>query len=252
MRNAIVSPPDIPVAQARGRSELIRIHWLLTIQSAVIILLSINRLSSLTTGYVAANEFLRWVDFHNMLTLPLISLATFVLLKQHLEYASPQREGRLHRVLTLNFIVGVYIFGVGYGEHEVTNYLHVRFCLAEPTSALCRIIIFNDDEFSHWVWFGGFVIINAILMAIQALFPTRTPLGRRDWWLIGANALFIALGIVANLAFEEIGLDLYIVALLALVAWGLTWRKGQQPLLFYYAAAYTVGLIVTGIIKIIT
>ena len=226
-------------------------HWLLTIQSVVIILLSINRLSSLTTGYVAANEFLRWVDFHNMLTLPLISLVTFVLLKHHLEYASPQRDGRLHRVLTLLFILGVYIFGAGYGDHEVTNYLHVRFCLDDAGSALCRIIIFNDDEFSHWIWFGGFVIINAILMGIQALFPTRTPLKGRDWWLIGVNALFIALGIVANLAFEEIGLDLYIVALLALVAWFLTWRKGRQPLLLYYAAAYTVGLIVTGIIKVI-
>ncbi|MCB0061576.1 MAG: hypothetical protein KDE19_05660 [Caldilineaceae bacterium] len=232
-------------------NELPRIHWLLTVQSVVIILLSINRLSTWTTGYVAANEFLRWVDFHNMLTLPLISLVAFVLLKHHLEYASPQREGRGHRLLTLLFIVGVYIFGVGYGDHEVTNYLHIRFCLDDPDSALCRIIIFHDDEFSHWIWFGGFVVINATLMGIQALFPTHTAMRGRDSWLIGLNALFIALGIVANLAFEEIGLDLYIVALLAILACGLLWRKGRQPLLLYYAAAYTVGLLVTGIIKVV-
>lgn len=229
--------------------ELQRIHWLLTIQSVVIILLSLNRLSTWTTGYVAANEFLRWMDFHNMLTLPLISLVAFVLLKHHLETTSPLRNGRGQRLLTLLFIVGVYIFGVGYGNHEVTNYLHVRFCLDDPDSALCRIIIFNDDEFSHWIWFGGFVLINATLMGIQALFPTRTALKGRDSWLIGLNALFIALGIVANLAFEEIGLDLYIVALLAALAWGLLWRKGRQPLLVYYAVAYTVGLVVTGLIK---
>lgn len=228
-------------------AELPRIHWLLTVQSVVIILLSINRLSGLTTGYVAANEFLRWVDFHNMLTLPLMSLVAFVLLKQHLEYESPPRNGLWHHLISLLFIIGVYIFGAGYGDHEVTNYLHVRFCMDDPTSTLCRIIIFNDDEFSHWIWFGGFVLINATVMGIQALFPTRQRMTGRDVGLLVANALFIALGIFANLGFEEIGLDLYIVALLAGLAWVLMWRQGRQPLLVYYAAAYTLGLIATGV-----
>ena len=38
------------------------IHLLLLVQSVDIILVSINRLSTLTTGYVSSNEFLRWVD----------------------------------------------------------------------------------------------------------------------------------------------------------------------------------------------
>ena len=145
--------------------------------------------------------------------------------------------------------MGVYIFGAGYGAHEVTNYLHERFCMDDPTNSICRIVIFNDDEFSHWIWFAGFVIINATILGIQALFPSRSPFRRRDGWLLSANALFIALGIVANLAFEEIGLDLYIVALLAGLAWLLLWRKGRQPLFIYYTVAYTVGLVATGIIK---
>src|SRR5690349_11195868 len=62
-----------------------RMHGLLAVQSVVIILLSINRLSTLTLGYVAPNEFLRWVDFNNMLILPLISLVAFYLLKKHLQ-----------------------------------------------------------------------------------------------------------------------------------------------------------------------
>lgn len=235
---------------AVAKSELPRIHWLLSVQSVVILLLSINRLSSLTTGFVADNEFLRWVDLNNMLTLPLISLIASVLLKQHLESASPTRNGLWHNLLSLLFIVGVYIFGAGYGNHEVTNYLHGRFCIDEPDNALCRIIIFNDDEFSHWIWFAGFVMINATLMGVQALFPTRTVMSRRDDWLIGANALFIALGIFANLGFEQIGLDLYIVALLAGLAWALLWRKGKQPLLLYYTIAYSLGLFATGVMKL--
>jgi hypothetical protein len=230
-------------------SRLRSIHWLLTVQSVVIVLLSINRLSSLTVGYVAANQFLRWVDLNNMLILPLISLVAFYGVKKVLEYDSPQREGFWHRALGVIFLIGVYLTGAGYGDHEVTNYLHIRFCIPDDGSALCRILIFNDDEFSHWVFFAGFVLTNAALMLLQALFPHGGLLRRRDLAALVANGLLIGLGVFANLAFEEIGLDLYIVALLAVLAVGLLWRWGRQPLLIYYTTAYVFGLVATAVVK---
>lgn len=198
-------------------------HILLTVQTLVIILLSINRLSTLTLGYVAPNQFLRWVDLNNMLILPLISLTAFYLLKQHLAYSSPAYQGLWHRTLGVIFILGVYLTGTSYGDHEITNYLHGRFCATDPTTDLCRIVIFNDDEFSHWLFFTGFVLTNAVLMVLQVLFPWRTSLARGDVGLLVINGLFIGLGVFANLAFEQIGLDLYVVALLALLAIGLLW-----------------------------
>jgi len=57
------------------------------------------------------------------------------------------------------------------------------------------------------------------------------------------NALFLGAGIFANLGFEEIGLDLYIVAFLALLSVYLLWRRGKQPLFIYYTTAYWLGLI---------
>jgi hypothetical protein len=231
-------------------TTLKRIHLLLAIQSVVIVLLSINRLSTLTLGYVASNEFLRWVDFHNMLTLPLISLVAAYLLVQQLEYDSPARNGLAHRISLLVFVVGVYLLGAGYGNHEVTNYLHARFCAAGENTTLCEIVRFNDDEFSHWIWFLGFTLMNAMQLVIQALFPYRGRLGRLDLALLVGNALFIGLGIFANLAFEEIGLDLYIVAALAALAIGLWWQRGRQPLVVYYAVAYGIGLIATGMYKV--
>jgi hypothetical protein len=227
-----------------------RTHALLTVQSIVIVLLSINRLSTLTTGYVAENEFLRWVDLNNMLVLPLISLIAFYLLKKHLEYDSPAREGTWHRALGLTFIVGAYLLGAGYGDHEVTNYLHVRFCLEDQASPLCRIIIYNDDEFSHLVFFAGFVLTNAALLLIQDLFPHPERLAPRDVALVVLNGVFIGLGVFANLAFEEIGLDLYVVALLAVLALALLWRRGRQPLMIYYTTAYWLGLVGTAAYKL--
>lgn len=220
-----------------------RIHALLSVQSLVAILVSINRLGPWTLGYVLPNEFLRWVDFNNMLVLPLVSLVAFYLLKKTIEYDSLVRESRAHLAINLAFITGVYLLAASYGNHEVTNYLHQRFCLADSSSDLCRIVIFNDDEFSHWVFFAGFVMMNAAVLALQILFPHREVLTGGDVALLLLNSLFLGLGVLANLGFEEIGLDLYVVASLALLSAYLLWRRGRQPMFVYYTAAYWFGLV---------
>lgn len=220
-----------------------RIHLLLGIQSLLAILVSINRLSTLTLGYVLPNEFLRWVDFNNMLVIPLISLVATYLLKKTMEYSSAEREGQAHMAWNLVFIVGLYLTAASYGDHEVTNYLHTRFCLNDSASDLCRIVIFNDDEFSHWVFFTGFIMVNVAILFLQNLFPYRGKLSGGDVGLLLLNSLFLGAGVMANLGFEEIGLDLYVVALLALISAYLLWRRGKQPMFIYYTAAYWLGLL---------
>lgn len=220
-----------------------RIHTLLGIQSLVGILVSINRLGTWTLGYVLPNQFLRWVDFNNMLVLSLISLVALYLLKKTIEYDSPARDGRAHTAWNLVFIIGLYLTAASYGDHEVTNYLHQRFCTADATSDLCRIIIFNDDEFSHWVFFSGFVMVNAAILSLQNIFPYRGNLTTADIALLALNALFLAAAVLANLGFEEIGLDLYVVALLAFISTYLLWRGGRQPMFLYYTIAYWLGLV---------
>ena len=220
-----------------------RIHALLGVQSLVAILVSINRLGTWTLGYVLPNEFLRWVDFNNMLVLPLISVVASYLLKKTIEYDSPDRESKTHIAWNLVFIVGLYLLGASYGHHEVTNYLHHRFCETDTASDLCRIIIFNDDEFSHWVFFTGFVMVNAAILFIQNLFPYPEKITSGDLALLTLNSLFLAAGIFANLGFEQIGLDLYVVALLALISTYLLWRRGRQPMFIYYTIAYWLGLV---------
>jgi len=219
-----------------------RIHALLGVQSLVAVFVSINRLGTWTLGYVLPNEFLRWVDFNNMLVLPLISVVASYLLKKTIEYDSPQRESKPHIAWNLVFIVGLYLLAASYGDHEVTNYLHQRFCATDTTSDLCRILIFNDDEFSHWVFFTGFVMVNAAILFIQTLFPNQEQLTGTDAALLALNALFLGAGVFANLGFEEIGLDLYVVALLALISGYLLWRRGREPMFIYYTIAYWLGL----------
>ena len=220
-----------------------RVHILLGIQSLVGILVSINRLGTWTLGYVLPNEFLRWVDFNNMLVLSLISLVALYLLKKTIEYDSPAREGRAHVAWNLVFIVGLYLTAASYGDHEVTNYLHQRFCATDTTSDICRIVIFNDDEFSHWIFFTGFVMVNAAILFLQNIFPYREKISNGDIALLSLNALFLGAAVLANLGFEEIGLDLNIVALLALISAYMLWKRGRQPMFIYYTIAYWLGLI---------
>ena len=220
-----------------------RIHILLSVQSLVAILVSINRLGTWTLGYVLPNEFLRWVDFNNMLALPLISVVDSYLLKKTIEYDSPQRESSSHIAWNIVFIIGLYLLAASYGDHEVTNYLHQRFCGTDTSSDLCRIVIFNDDEFSHWIFFTGFVMVNAAILFLQNLFPHPEKMTNTDLTLLALNALFLGAGVFANLGFEEIGLDLYVVALLALISGYLLWRRGRQPMFIYYTIAYWLGLV---------
>jgi hypothetical protein len=219
-----------------------RIHILLAVQSVLAILVSINRLGTWTLGYVLPNEFLRWVDLNNVLV-ALVSMVAGYLLKKALEYNSPAREGNAHAAWNLVFIIGVFVTAVSYGIHEVTNYLHVRFCLEDTTSDLCRIIIFNDDEFSHWLFFAGFTMVNAAILFLQDLFPHQESLSGGDMGLLLLNSLFLGAGVMANLGFEEVGLDLYVVAVLALISTFMLWRRGKQPMFIYYTSAYWLGLL---------
>ena len=228
------------------------VHALLTVQTLVIVFGSINRLTSIFSGYVLPNEFLRWLDLNNLLVIPLISMVASYLLKKQIENRSDAAyESRRHMVLNVIFIVGVYLLAASYGTHEVTNYLHVRFCDPDASSTICQIIVFNDDEFSHWLFFAGFTLVNVVLLLMQALFPYQGVVSGRDRVLLIVNGLFIGAGIFANLGFEVIGLDLYVVAVLALLAVGLLVRRGGQPLFVYYSTAYVVGLVATVVVKIL-
>jgi hypothetical protein len=213
----------------------------------------VNRLSALALGYVLPNQFLRWVEVNNMLILPFASVTAMYLLKRHLVYDSPARSTRSYAAISLIFVLGVYLLGASYGLHEITNYLHIRYCLAMPAEVandVCRILIFNDDEFSHWLFFTAFIVVNACLMSVNVRFPVRIRLTGWDLCLVVANALFIGLGVFANLAFEEIGIDLYVVALMAIWALVLLWRHSREPMLVYYAVAYTFGFLATATVKV--
>src|SRR3989344_933230 len=100
------------------------IHLILTGLSLNIILLSLNRLTNLTSSFLQPFDFLRWLDFNAMLPIPLMAVILYYLLRQQVVYESAFRKTALFVILNILLISGIYFFAAGSGDHEVTNYLH--------------------------------------------------------------------------------------------------------------------------------
>jgi hypothetical protein len=111
-------------------------------------------------------------------------------------------------------------------------------------------VVYQDDELSHFLFFAGFAGIDAVLLFAQARAGGAVARGR-DLALVLGNAALVTAAIVANLAFEEIGLDLIFVGVVAVLALWLLRRRGPLPLIVYFASAYSVGLVVTAAVKLL-
>lgn len=233
------------------------VHLILTALSLNIILLSLNRLTNLTSGYLQPFEFLRWLDFNAMLPIPLLSVLLYYLLRREVIYENTFHKTKTYILLALLFISGVYFFAAGSGDHEVTNYLNTRFCdRGTVQSPICNIISYNDDTFSHYVYYLGFILLNISLMFLEKYYPRKVSVSKRDLLLILPNSLFIALGIFANLAFEEARIDLVIfgsIMLLSLYLLLSTKNKPNKlPITFYFASSYTLGVLSTLVYKFLS
>jgi hypothetical protein len=196
------------------------------------------------------------VDFNAMLPIPLFSVVLYYLLQRQITYDSPLPNTSRYVLLIVLFISGVYLFGAGSGDHEVTNYLNARFCEEGSTeSTLCNIVGFNDDEFSHYVYYLGFILLNVSLIFMEYSMPRRQQASRKDLFCILLNSLLIGLGIFANLAFEEIGLDLVFFGSVLLLALALLLGGKRSvhelPIIFYFAASYSLGVTSTVLYKLL-
>jgi hypothetical protein len=206
----------------------------------LLVLASVNRLWSGTDVEILPHGSLRVVELLNLLVFPPLSVLAFYVLLEDL---------RPSRTLRVAFLAAVYLFAVSYGMHEPANYVHDRFC-DDSRGALCSIIGYQDDELSHFLFFAGFAGIDAVLLFAQAAFGGTVARGR-DLALVLSNAALVCAAIIANLAFEEVGLDLIFVGLVAVLALALLRRHGPLPLIVYFASSYAAGLLVTAVVKVV-
>ncbi|GAA3478280.1 hypothetical protein [Streptomyces yanii] len=243
----LIQKPDAGRRPGPARLAHGRLHLLLTLDSLVVVLVSVNRKADGTLALLADNQFLRLVEAGNMF-LGLCAVLLYYLVSAHLVDDSPRRRRGASFALGGLFTAGVYVYALGLGDHEITNYLHGRFC-SDSLPAICRVVAFNDDVFSDAFFVTRFTLLNTTVMLTQSLFPTdRAP---RPWdnVLITVNALFIGAGITADPAFEKAGFDPFVVGATAVLALTLLSFSPRQPVLRYYGIAYTTGILATALVK---
>lgn len=233
-----------------------KLHLAFTGLSVTIILLSINRLTDFTLSYLQPYDFLRWLDFNAMLPIPILSIIFYYLIKKDVEAAGKQSSSQWLLPLNLLFMVGIYLYGTSSGTHEVTNYLSTRFCARGTIeSELCNIVAYNDDTFSHMIYFIGLIVLNISLIFIENIMPRRELITQKDLTFITTNALFIALGIFANLAFEPTTIDIVSFGSVMLLTLYLLFfsknKYNKMPVTYYFGVAYTIGIFATVIYKLV-
>ncbi len=194
------------------------------------------------------------MDFLAMIPIPLASVLLYYLLKIEIIKYGKFAGAKLFLGLELLLLTGIYLCAAGSGDHEVTNYLNTRFCAGgKAQSMICQAIIYNDDEFSHYIYYAGFIFMNIALMFIEYKSPRLKPIAKKDIYYIGINSFFIALGIFANLAFEEIGIDLWVFGVVMVLSLGLLFKGNNKPktlpITIYFAISYTLGVLATFIYK---
>jgi len=222
-----------------------KISNLVSLLSVSILLLTLNRKTNITQGLLQPFEFLRWQDFHAMITIPLLITVVYTLLFVQITLRQSKIHNKFAYFLT-SFAIGLFLYGVSSGNHEVTNYLHHRFCILDETK-ICQIISFNDDNFSHLVFYISSVILTVTLLLYESSQPERKALSKTQHWIILVNAILIGFGIFINLAFENLGVDPYAFGLLSFVSIILVWQKRKDllfyPVIYYCALGYGGGTI---------
>jgi hypothetical protein len=237
------------VTATERRAWTRQLHLLLGAQSLILVLASVNRLWSGTDAELLPHGSLRVVDLVNLLVMVPASALAFYLLLEHL---LPDVSRSARRALRVAFVGALYVFAMSYGMHEPADYLNARFCDGGDGGPLCDVVGYQDDQLSHALYFAGLLGIDAVLLVAQAKATTLgSGLGVRDRRLVLLNASIVALAIAANLGFEAIGLDLFVVAAVAALALYLLRRCGPRALLLYFAWAYTAGLVATVALKAI-
>jgi hypothetical protein len=160
------------------------------------------------------------------------------------------RQGKLIAIL---FLIGIYFYATGNGVHETASFFFNTFCPQNnlATSA-CQSMFFNDYYFGNIMYFIGAFLMTIPLLAIERRYPNMT-FNRNDYIILYINCIFYAFAIIAYAAFDKVLVGFWYVLITTIFALAfLFFRKTkytQLPVTVYTATVYTVGTVVSLILR---
>ncbi|GAC1586589.1 MAG: hypothetical protein NVS4B1_29740 [Ktedonobacteraceae bacterium] len=232
-----------------------RFHILFSLNSLVVVLVSIERLSFTTHILLQPYQFLR---LHEAVQITVLILATaiipFFLLKEVTSNFSLLTKGRKSSLfLGVLFLAGIYFYASGNAFHELASFMLNQYCPASVLSApLCQGLFLNDYYTGNVLYFvGAFLFTLALILLEVAQLPLE--MTRRDLWLLLPNCLIYALAIVAYAGFDRVlvGLVYSLCTTVVVVAILIINRKEVRHLPFtnYTALTYLLGTLVACLVR---
>jgi hypothetical protein len=232
-----------------------RLHILFSLNSLVVVLVSIERFSFTTRVLLQPYQFLR---LHEAIQIVVLILATviipFFLFKEVTGDFSLLTKGNKRSILLgVAFIVGIYFYASGNAFHELASFLFNQYCdVNKVTGQLCGSLFFNDYYTGNVLYFVGAFLFTFALILLEISQP-RILMTKRDMWLLVPNYLIYALAIVAYAGFDRVLVGLIYSLLTTLVVVGIVfiYRKEVRylPLTAYTALTYTIGTLVACIVR---
>ncbi|GAC1401940.1 MAG: hypothetical protein NVSMB49_17230 [Ktedonobacteraceae bacterium] len=232
-----------------------RLHILFSLNSLVVVLVSIERISFTTHVLLQPYQFLR---LHEAIQIVLLILATviipFFLLKEVTGDFSLLTKGKKSNLfLGVAFITGIYLYASGNAFHELASFLLNQYCNIDAISGqFCQGLFFNDYYTGNVLYFVGAFLFTLALILLEVSQP-RIEMTRRDLWLLLPNCLIYALAIVAYAGFDRVLVGLVYSLCITLVVIGILIMHRKEvrrlPLTDYTALTYLIGTLVACLVR---
>ncbi|HLI87552.1 MAG TPA: hypothetical protein VKV37_02610 [Ktedonobacteraceae bacterium] len=231
-----------------------RFHILFSLNSLVVVLVSIERFSFTTHILLSPYQFLR---LHEAFQMTILILATvviaFFLLREVTVNFSFLAKSRRALFLAVLFIIGIYFYASGNAFHELASFMLNQYCnVNAPAEPLCQGLFFNDYYTGNVLYFVGAFLFTIALVLLEVSQP-YIEMTRRDLWLLLPNCLIYALAIVAYAAFDRVlvGLIYSLFTTVIVIAILLISRKTVRHLPFtdYTALTYLIGTVAACLIR---
>ncbi|MBE3560928.1 MAG: hypothetical protein IMW89_17160 [Ktedonobacteraceae bacterium] len=234
-----------------------RLHVLFTLNSLALIFVSVERFSVTTRILLQPFDFLR---LHEAVQITVLILATvllpfFILREVTADFSLLKGTYRKNLILGAFFIAGIYFYASGNAYHELASFLLNQYCsVTKVEGVLCQGLFFNDYYVGNGLYFIGAFLITVVPILIEVDHP-RVLMTGRDLLLLLPNALIYSLAIIAYAGFDRVlvGLVYSVITTFVVLCILLLHRNSilHFPVTLYAAIAYSVGLIVAFLVRVL-
>ncbi len=230
-----------------------KLNLYLTLASINVLLITIERFSFTTQIILQPYSHIR---LHELIQGPIfltISVILSFLVIKELSNNFDLLKTKWGFYLSLVFVSGAYLYGMGEGWHEVASFTFNHHCnIKNFTDDLCGGLFINDYYTGNILFFVGGIIMNSAVIFLQKLNPTKS-FNNKALIILLINSFLYAFTFFAYAAFDKVLVGLYSTLILMVIAdlvFLKVWKKFREyPYITYSAFAYTMAGIASLIVR---